>query len=188
MTKRASKTSPLTARTLETLIRLATAHAKARLSPKVTERDAMVAEDILRFALYKEVLKRDRTLKKRRLNDGKARLEDTSDEDSDEEDEEEAAPARMEQQPAQAQKAKSVEPVPPRDHVWGDGSQDVDMDGETQVQSSAPAAVPAGPTADGGIRPERCVLVSCSPVQYLLYMRFCPLARFRASIASESCA
>ena len=33
----------------------------------------MVAEDILRFALYKEVLKRDRNLKKRRLNEGEAR-------------------------------------------------------------------------------------------------------------------
>ncbi|TFY80190.1 hypothetical protein EWM64_g3829, partial [Hericium alpestre] len=47
-------TSPLTARTLETLIRLATAHAKARLSPKVEDADAKVAEDIMRFALFRE--------------------------------------------------------------------------------------------------------------------------------------
>lgn len=48
-------TSPITARTLETLIRLATAHAKARLSNRVEEGDAEVAEEMLRFALFKEV-------------------------------------------------------------------------------------------------------------------------------------
>ncbi|CAD6577009.1 MAG: MCM DNA helicase complex subunit [Tremellales sp. Tagirdzhanova-0007] len=63
------RTSPLTARTLETLIRLATAHAKARLSANVDERDALAAEEILRFALFKEVLKPERR-KKRKLNNG----------------------------------------------------------------------------------------------------------------------
>ncbi|KAI4249568.1 MAG: hypothetical protein L6R42_008930, partial [Xanthoria sp. 1 TBL-2021] len=58
------KTSPMTARTLETLIRLATAHAKARLSHRVEERDAQAAEAILRFALFKEVVEDER--KKRR--------------------------------------------------------------------------------------------------------------------------
>ena len=61
------KTSPMTARTLETLIRLATAHAKARLSHRVEERDAEAAESILRFALFKEVVEEDRR-KKRRTN------------------------------------------------------------------------------------------------------------------------
>ncbi|PFH58168.1 hypothetical protein XA68_14072 [Ophiocordyceps unilateralis] len=59
------RTSPLTVRTLETMIRLATAHAKARLSNRVEEQDAMVAESILRFALFKEVVK-DKSRKKRR--------------------------------------------------------------------------------------------------------------------------
>lgn len=59
------KTSPMTVRTLETLIRLATAHAKARLSNRVEERDAAAAESILRFALFKEVLE-DESRKKRR--------------------------------------------------------------------------------------------------------------------------
>lgn len=48
------RTSPMTARTLETLIRLATAHAKCRLSNRVEERDATAAESILRYALFKE--------------------------------------------------------------------------------------------------------------------------------------
>ncbi|KYK59657.1 hypothetical protein DCS_00791 [Drechmeria coniospora] len=59
------RTSPLTVRTLETIIRLATAHAKARLSNRVEEQDAAAAEAILRFALFKEVVE-DESRKKRR--------------------------------------------------------------------------------------------------------------------------
>lgn len=54
------KTSPMTARTLETLIRLSTAHAKSRLSSRVEEKDAREAEAILRFALFKEVVEDER--------------------------------------------------------------------------------------------------------------------------------
>lgn len=92
----------MTARTLETLIRLATAHAKARLSAKVQEKDARAAEALLRFALFKEVAKRTRRNKKRKLNaGGSARLgggHDTEEEESEEEeesDEEEEEPKRM---------------------------------------------------------------------------------------------
>jgi len=60
------KTAPMTVRTLETIIRLATAHAKARLSSRVEERDAIAAESILRFALFKEVLEDEKTKAKRR--------------------------------------------------------------------------------------------------------------------------
>ncbi|AEO55153.1 hypothetical protein MYCTH_2298672 [Thermothelomyces thermophilus ATCC 42464] len=59
------KTSPMTVRTLETLIRLATAHAKSRLSNRVEEQDAAAAESILRFALFKEVVE-DESRRKRR--------------------------------------------------------------------------------------------------------------------------
>ncbi|KAG8759979.1 MCM DNA helicase complex subunit [Serendipita sp. 396] len=65
------RTAPMTARTLETLIRLSTAHAKARLSPRVEEKDAIVAEEILRYALFKEVQKKSSN-KKRKLNTGRA--------------------------------------------------------------------------------------------------------------------
>ena len=60
------RTSPLTARTLETLIRLATAHAKARLSSRVEQKDAKIAEAILRYALFKEVVETERQAGRRR--------------------------------------------------------------------------------------------------------------------------
>lgn len=59
------RTSPMTVRTLETIIRLATAHAKSRLSQRIEDQDAAAAEQILRFALFKEVIE-DESRKKRR--------------------------------------------------------------------------------------------------------------------------
>ena len=78
------KTSPMTARTLETLIRLATAHAKARLSHKVEERDAAAAESILRFALFKEVVEDERR-KRRKVSRADAMSSDDEDDDSSDE-------------------------------------------------------------------------------------------------------
>lgn len=52
---RERQTAPITARTLETLIRLALAHAKVRLLHTVEVRDAKMAEEMLRFALFREV-------------------------------------------------------------------------------------------------------------------------------------
>lgn len=49
-----NRSLPVTARSLETLIRLASAHAKARLSHKVDEADAAKAVDLMSFALYHE--------------------------------------------------------------------------------------------------------------------------------------
>lgn len=75
------KTSPMTARTLETLIRLATAHAKARLSNRVEEVDAAAAEGILRFALFREV-QEDGSRKKRRRTTREPGAMSTDEDDS----------------------------------------------------------------------------------------------------------
>ncbi|KAJ7462807.1 MCM2/3/5 family-domain-containing protein [Mycena galericulata] len=153
------KTSPLTARTLETLIRLATAHAKARLSPKVEEADAKEAEVIMRFALFKEVPKRERR-KKRKLNTGGASRDDGESEGEDSDDEP-APPARMSMPPqAKAKGSPSPEPEPApaaaaatQDPIWGEDSQDVTMD------IDEPPAAGAGSAAeDGGIQTQRLQL------------------------------
>ena len=82
------KTSPMTARTLETLIRLATAHAKSRLSNRVDEKDAEVAESILRFALFKEVVEDERKRRKRARRSPDPDAMSTDDSDSSDDDDE----------------------------------------------------------------------------------------------------
>ncbi|CEJ00899.1 Putative Minichromosome maintenance protein 3 [Rhizopus microsporus] len=83
-------TAPITARTLETLIRLSTAHAKARLSETVDDRDAKAAAEVLRYAMFQEVIKPKKT--KRR------KMAESDDEESDEDEEEiEEEPTAMEE-------------------------------------------------------------------------------------------
>ncbi|KAG6875296.1 hypothetical protein C0992_004386 [Termitomyces sp. T32_za158] len=174
------KTSPLTARTLETLIRLATAHAKARLSTKVEEADAKQAEEIMRFALFKEVPKRQRR-KKRKLNDGGAvrkgedreGSEDTSDESDDEMD---VPVERMPIPPPHAPSSTSNQPA--QDPVWGDESQIAQMD-TSQPETSALS----GPGSDGKIRPERSVALSILLVTALIFLSI-RLQFFRSRLAS----
>lgn len=83
----------MTARTLETLIRLSTAHAKARLSKHVEEIDAIAAEEILRFALFKEVVKPDSKAKRRKLA---GKDNEDSDAEEEEEEDEDDRPAQVE--------------------------------------------------------------------------------------------
>ncbi|RKF58483.1 DNA replication licensing factor mcm3 [Golovinomyces cichoracearum] len=77
------KTSPMTVRTLETIIRLSTAHAKCRLSNRVEEVDALAAESILRFALFKEVYEDEKKRSKRRKIRPLEDIESSSENDSD---------------------------------------------------------------------------------------------------------
>lgn len=118
----------------------------------------------MRFALFREVPKRQRR-QKRKLNNGGAirKGSDGSDNDSDDEeesdDEEDAQPGtdRM-GTPTQVSTRAAAAAAPARapvDPIWGDESQDTTMHGDgPQTLSSSSTAVGV---ANGKVHPDRCV-------------------------------
>jgi DNA replication licensing factor MCM3 len=122
------------------------------LSPKVERIDAKQAEEIMRFALFREVPKRQRR-KKRKLNNGASvrKGSDGSDGDDDESDESGDEPAPVERMTSPV--ATTAAPVPiPEDSMLGDESQDVTMSVDEQ-----PATVPSGTTNNSNVQADRYV-------------------------------
>ncbi|XP_073521396.1 DNA replication licensing factor MCM3 [Phyllobates terribilis] len=124
MSSDVARTSPVTARSLETLIRLSTAHAKVRMSKSVQLQDAEAAVELVQYAYFKKVLEKEKKRRKR-------------DEDTDTEEEEQQQPAATERRTRK--KRKTADGTEGETHDPYDFS---DTEGETpDVHSPKAAAI-----------------------------------------------
>ncbi|KAI6173760.1 DNA replication licensing factor MCM3 [Aphelenchoides besseyi] len=86
------RTMPVTARQLETLIRLSIAMAKARLSPNVEKIDVKKAYDLLYFAMFKKKSKERMDAQRKNQKNQENEQEDANNDENMEVDEEQTAP------------------------------------------------------------------------------------------------
>lgn len=115
-----ARTQPVTPRTLETLIRLSTAHAKARMSNTVTVADANAAIELIQYAYFKKVLEKEK--KKRRRSAG-----DSDDDDNDEDDDSEVSANRRQTE----QSTTGTPPTRPSKRTRAATAAEIDSDTET---------------------------------------------------------
>ena len=106
----------------------------------------------MRFALFREVPKRQRR-KKRKLNNGAAvrKGSDGSDDGDSDSDDEPPSTERMTSPIDTTSRSTAVVP-PAQDPIWGDESQDVTMTLDDQS-----ATAPSGPAHDNNVQPDRFV-------------------------------
>lgn len=146
------RTSPMTARTLETLIRLSTAHAKSRLSSRVEESDAVAAEEILKFALFREMAVKENSRTKRRRT-GAPNSSDDSDggsgsDDSDDSDRpirsSRTTTSRRPTQPARRTQRSNVTNGTASNGVQEDDDDDDEVDGDDAPNGTSSSARQTG--------------------------------------------
>lgn len=151
------KTSPMTARTLETLIRLSTAHAKSRLSQRVEERDAEAAAAILKFALFKELQEDERRKRRRVATDAMS----TDDDDSSENDDSDGAQRRAAttSQSRNARRDRLRNGTSPRTNGT---TQDADGDTDDDLYEASPRPPPRSSVTQSQSQTQREMSVASS--------------------------